>query len=169
LTARAKDGVFQKNKDDNAFYNILKFIASNEIIPKDMLFQTLEFTPVDLCAKAVIMLSKLDNMNHKTFNVFNENFLPIPDFLKMLKDVNINVKELPSDVFLEDVKEISQNDEYKGTLKAVVNDLDNKKGLGFMPSVILDNKITNKYLEELGFKWPHITFDYINETLKIMK
>ena len=52
LTARNSDGVFQKNKDENAFYNILKFIALNKSIPKDMMDQSLEFTPVDLCAEA---------------------------------------------------------------------------------------------------------------------
>ena len=169
LTARYSDGKFQKNVEDNAFNNILRFIARDEIIPKDMLDQTLEFTPVDLCAKAVVSLTSLENINHKTFNIFNEHFLPIESFLKMLKKDGIKVKKLDSKTFNQRIVELSQNDETKASLKAVVNDLDNKKGLAFMPSVILDNKITNKYLHRLSFEWPEISFDYIKKILSSIK
>ena len=166
LTARISDGAFQKNKDENAFYNILKFIASNGIVPRDMINQSLEFTPVDLCAKAIVALSRLDNIDCKTFHIFNEHYLPLATFIHMLNDSGISVDILPSEIFSKQLISLSQSVEMQNSLKAVVNDLDSKHGLSFMPSVVPNNEITNSYLKKLGFKWPEISFDYINKTLK---
>ncbi len=168
LTARNSDGVFQKNKDENAFYNILKFIALNKAIPKDMMNQSLEFTPVDLCAEAVVLLSKLRNTDYKIFHVYNENQLTMYELVNMLKKAKIAVNILSTDEFNKKVVELSENESTKDSLKAIVNDLDNKRGLSFMPSVIITNDITNKYLAKLGFTWPHISFDYINKSLQII-
>ena len=129
LTARYSDGKFQKNVEDNAFNNILRFIARDEILPKDMMNQTLEFTPVDLCAKAIILLTFLENINYKTFNIYNEHVLPIESFLKMLRNDGIEVKILDSNTFNNKIIELAQDNEAKASLKAIVNDLDNKKGL----------------------------------------
>ena len=166
VTARVSDDKFQKNKDENAFYNILKFIASNGIVPRDMVNQSLEFTPVDLCARAIISLTKLDGIDCKTFHVFNEHFLPLANFIHMLNDSGISVDILPSEIFSKQLIGLSQSVEMQNSLKAVVNDLDSKHGLSFMPSVVPNNEITNSYLKKLGFKWPEISFDYVNKTLK---
>lgn len=168
LTARMSDGKFQQNKDENAFYNILKFMVLNKVIPASMTSQELEFTPVDLCAKVVVLLAKLKENNHKVFHVYNENFLSMKNLLGMLKNANIDVLELSSEEFNQKVVELSKDDHSKDTLKAIVNDLDSKRGLSFMPSVILSNHITNEYLAKLNFHWPEITFDYINKSIQII-
>ncbi len=133
-----------------------------------MMDQSLEFTPVDLCAEAVVLLSKLRNTDYKIFHVYNENQFTMYELVNMLKKAKIAVNTLSTDEFNKKVVELSENESTKDSLKAIVNDLDNKRGLSFMPSVIITNDITNKYLAKLGFTWPHISFDYINKSLQII-
>ena len=168
LTARLLDGVFQQNKDDNAFYNIIKFMVLNKVIPTEMLSQKLEFTPVDLCAKAVVLLTKLKNVEYKTFHVYDENMLSMQDLIVMLRNDNIGIQELPTEEFNQKVISLSKDEKAKTSLKAIVNDLDSKHGLAFMPSVIITNEITNQYLKKLNFTWPKINFDYINRLIQII-
>lgn len=168
LTARISDGVFQHNRQENAFYNIIRFVVLNKIIPSEMVKQVLEFTPVDLCAESVVLLSKLRDIDYMIFHVYNNNSLTTESLISMLKKVNINVSILSSDDFNQKIAELSQNNNSNDSLKAIVNDLDNKHGLSFMPSVIISNAITNKYLLKLGFTWPKITFDYINKFIQII-
>lgn len=168
LTSRLSDGLFQQNKNENAFYNILKFIVLNKIVPKDLMEQSLEFTPVDLCAKYLVLLSKLKNNCYKVFHIFNNNFLPLTDLMSFLEKEHIKVLELPSEEFNKRIVELSQDDTAKNSLKAIVNDLDSKKGLSFMPSVIPDNKITNGYLNAFNLEWPTTTIDYIKKLIQII-
>lgn len=168
LTGRT-DGIFQHNIEDNAFYNILRFIINNKILPESMLKQNLEFTPVNICANALVKLSTLKNINHKIFHIFNNNTIAITDLLEMLSTFNINVNILDTDTFNAEVVKLSKKTESKETLKAVINDLDTKTGLSFMPSVIQNNDITNEYLYKLGIIWPNVTYEYIEKSLKHMK
>ena len=168
LTARSYDGVFQHNIEDNAFYNILRFIINNKILPNAMASQSLEFTPVDLCADALVKLSMLDSINHKVFHLFNNNTISISELLEMLTVFDINVEILDTESFNSEIVRLSKDSKSKETLKAVVNDLDSKNGLSFMPSVIQNNDITNEYLYKLGIIWPKISFEYIKNSLIYM-
>ena len=86
----------------------------------------------------------------------------------MIDDVADDLQEGLTEDFNNEVVSLVNDEEAKGTLKAIVNDLDNKRGLAFMPSVVLSNEITNQYLEKLGFSWPEITFDYIEKIIRII-
>ena len=52
-------------------------------------------------------------------------------------------------------------------LDSFITDLDNKKQLNYDTNITINSEITDKYLHTLGFKWPLITEDYIDNFLKI--
>lgn len=58
LVGRTYDGVFQKNPDTNAAYLLLQAIAEVKAVPESMAGGTIDLTPVDWCAAAVVALSK---------------------------------------------------------------------------------------------------------------
>ncbi len=60
ITNRYSDGMFQKNIKDNAFVRRLKsFIEIGAFPQKKLLKHALEFTPVDLCADAIIKNTRI--------------------------------------------------------------------------------------------------------------
>lgn len=58
LVGRTSDGVFQRNPDTNAAYLLLQAIAKVNALPESMAGGTIDLTPVDWCAAAVVALSK---------------------------------------------------------------------------------------------------------------
>ena len=50
-------------------------------------------------------------------------------------------------------------------LKGIVNDLDDNLGLSFSATVNQKNINTNSCLENLNFKWPEITEEYIEKII----
>lgn len=57
LTARHRDGVFQKNPETNAFYRVVRGLIELGAMPETWAKTPVEMTPVDLCAKAAALLS----------------------------------------------------------------------------------------------------------------
>ena len=63
ITNRSSDGKFQINSDENAFLSRLKSFIKIGLVPENLLQTNLEFTPVDDCAKAIILI--MQNYNKK--------------------------------------------------------------------------------------------------------
>ena len=168
LTGRYSDGQFQKNMDENAFYNILRLILKYEIIPSSSTKQAMEFTPVDLCADALVKLLYNFDTNKYVFHLFNENYLTVSKFIEILKHLGYNISIENNINFSNIIMKSSQNDN-GFSLKGLVNDIDFEKGVSFENTVSQLNKFTNSYLKDIGFKWPNIDFNYINNIINYMK
>ena len=62
LVGRTNDGMFQQNRKDNYFYNVITGMARLGAVPEDVYNARFELTPVDSCARAVVtaMESQMD-------------------------------------------------------------------------------------------------------------
>ncbi len=60
LFSRARDGVFQRNWETNAFYRAVRGLMELGAAPKSWADARVELTPVDLCAEAAVLLSQTD-------------------------------------------------------------------------------------------------------------
>ncbi len=169
LTGRYLDGHFQKNIEENAFYNILRVILKYNILPNTMLDQFLEFTPIDLCAKAIFTLSTSVSTNKRVFNIFNQNYLLVENLINILKLLNINVDILSGNDFNEKIISLEKSHPHENILKGIVNDLDKENGLSFATTINQQNFATNYYLEKLHFSWPMISKEYINKIIEYMR
>jgi len=168
LTGRYSDGLFQKNIEENAFYNLLRVIISCGIIPEKMSQQFLEFTPVDLCASAVIkILLNFDN-SYRVFHMLNTTFLQVPKMLEFLEQIGKPVRILDGTTFNSEVSNIMKTNS-SNKLKGIINDMDMENGLSFNASVIQKNEYTTKYLAEVDFCWPIIDVEYIEKIVKHME
>lgn len=167
LTGRYKDGKFQKNIEENAFYNILLLILKYSMIPESMLNQYLEFTPVDLCSKAMINLLWHTNKAKRVYHIFNQNYIRTDELVHLLNNEGFNIKVKNSKDFNSEI--MNKVKENSNMLKGMVNDLDSENGLSFNLSIDQRNENTNKYLKDLNFEWPKIEQEYIHKIIKHIK
>ncbi len=169
LTGRYSDGLFQKNINDNAFYNILRLILKYGILPDTMLDNFLEFTPIDYCAKAICKLLYNFDFSKFVFHIFNQNYITVKDILDMFLSLGFNTTILSGANFKQKILELSNQNLNENILKGIVNDLDDNLGLAFNSTVNQKNLYTNSYLTKVGFDWPNVDIQYIQKIIDYMK
>ena len=169
LTGRYSDGLFQKNINDNAFYNILRVILKYGIIPDTMLNNYLEFTPIDYCAKALCKLIYNFDFNKFVFHIFNQNYISVNDLLTIFSSLGFNTSILSGNDFNDKIISLSNKNLNENILKGIVNDLDDNSGLSFNSTVNQKNLYTNSYLNMIDFNWPNIDTQYIQKIINYMK
>jgi len=74
LVGRNSDGVFQKNKEANAFYSFLRGALALEVYPEGAAELPVELTPVDDCARAIALLLEGRRSVYHVFNPVTVDF-----------------------------------------------------------------------------------------------
>ena len=173
IAGRYSDGVFQENINDNAFYNRIKSMALLGKISQEMLIQQIEFSPIDYCAKAIVLLSKTDLGKNKIYHLLNQNLSKIEQIITLLRKHGIKVDVLSKKDFEEYLLNISRSDPNNIALKGIVNDLqitsDNSLYVNYDFSVNIKSDYTIEYLNLLDFKWPICNDTYVDKLLNYMK
>ena len=171
VSGRYSDGFFQKKIDENAFYSRIKSIINMSAISSSMTLQKIEFTPVDLCAKAIVTLSKNSIADNKVYNIYNHHLITVFKILEVLKNFDININILNSQDFNNYVLELSKTN--KDSIKGIINDFNyddnNLLTINYNYTVNIHSKYTRNYLHLLNFDWPVLDDDYIFKVLKHMK
>lgn len=144
-------------------------ILKYKILPNTMLNQFLEFTPIDLCAKAINLIINNLHSNKYVFHLFNQNYLSAQNLLNILKEQNIDISILSGNNFKTQILALSKTYPEENILQGIVNDLDDEVGLTFNSTVQQQNIYTNYYLDKLNFHWPIIDNSYIEKILNYMR
>ena len=153
IMPRYSDGKFQLNELENGFINRLNTIIKTKTITDIHSNYSIDLSPVDLCAKAIINL--LERNNYQTiYHIFNNNTIKVKDIIKELDINKISVAE--------QIKKISEGN---SPLDAqLLSDLNN--------TCIVESRVTNllsiEQLNSNGFIWNKIDGKYINYILKII-
>ncbi|MBE5806082.1 MAG: amino acid adenylation domain-containing protein [Clostridiales bacterium] len=171
VSGRLSDGFFQKNIQENAFYNRIKSIINMAAISNEMSLQKIEFTPVDLCAKAIVKLAKNSIANNKIFNVYNHHLINIYKLIDTLKDFNININILNSQDFNDHILDLSRKN--NSSISGIINDFNynenNLLTINYNYTVNIHSKYTRNYLHLLNFDWPSLDTNYLTKILTHMK
>ncbi len=94
LVGRSTDGMFQRNPASNYFWLLIRGIEKIGCIPESLEQMPVELTAVDLCARALVALSKnVENVYH----VYNPHKLALSD---ALADAGIAAEAVPEREFL---------------------------------------------------------------------
>jgi len=165
LTGRHSDGHFQVNMKENLFYNILKSIIKLGRMPREVLEQPMEFTPVDLCARAIACIAVNRNNRGEVFNLFNHNTISISDLLGMLDRIGMHVEVL-HECTLKDFMISMLNDEALAEERTF---LLNYFKHGIIYKGETGRNKTVDCLGRYGFDWPEISEEYIGKILGYMK
>ncbi|MGI6119752.1 MAG: amino acid adenylation domain-containing protein, partial [Desulfosporosinus sp.] len=123
LTGCYRDGRFQLNIAENAFYRKIKSLVSLRIIPLSFLDQSIEFTPVDYCAKGIVNIIQVNQSNGLVFHMFNHQKVKAIELLSFLRMLNIPIETLPDPEFNACIAQLSLTKEGKETLSGLVSEL----------------------------------------------
>lgn len=172
LAGRLSDGVFQNNIEENAFYSRIKSLVTLACVSENMLTQKIEFTPVDVCTKAIVNLAKNNIANNRIFHLYNHNFIEIKDVIEILNIVGNNIETVSEEEFKNRIIEISKSKDAKSLL-GIINDLDNsenaKSTINYNFSVNIKSEYTQKYLQLLKCEWNETNKSYIRKLINYMK
>ena len=157
LMARYSDGVFQKNKFDNAYYTRILALAKLELLPENLKNQSLEFTPIDEAAKAIVKLLSIPNLENNIFHIFSNKLININKLLKIFNNYGYICNFTNYDNFIDKLH--LQNNEK--ILKYIVSDLNNSKKFDYSSNIIVDQTLTNEFLNLVEFEWSNIDEDYL--------
>lgn len=161
LTGRITDGKFQPNVEDNAFSNRIKTFTELEVIPDNILNFYLEFTPIDLAAKAIIKLASIDVKHSCVYHLFNHNHVNITDVVEIFKTIGINLKKISKEEMTNIIRQkSSENDGYK-EIKGIVLDINDSQEVDYHTKIIVKSSHTINTLKMLDFEWPQVISDYI--------
>lgn len=169
VTGRYQDGKFQHNINQNAFYRRIKSLVSLRKIPESFLDQSIEFTPVDYCAKGIVNIIKVNQASGLVFHMYNHQKTKAIELLSFLRVLNIPVQTLPNMEFDSYIAQLSQTKEGKETLSGLVSDLSVNKRLNYSNIITVDSTFTINYLIQTGFVWPEIDVEYLSKVLSCMR
>lgn len=154
IMPRLSDNVFQYNFKDNAIITKLQTILELQCIPESYSNLILDFSPVDLCAKAIVKLLSLSD-NQTIYHIYNNNMIRLEKLLNFSK---INCKIVTDDEMINLVKNSSN------PLSAhILDDLINNKLL-LTPT---DNEKTTFILNSNDFYWNLTDKKYIDKFLDL--
>lgn len=157
LMGRYTDGMFQKNKFDNAYYTRLLALAKIEHLPDNLKNQILEFSPIDNVSDAIIKLLSIPNLNKKIFHIFSDKLINISTLLDVFNKFNVHCKFVTPDVF---VRYLSRR-ENENILKYIITDINSNRKFDYESGITVNNNITKQYLSKLGFSFNNIDEDYL--------
>lgn len=172
LAGRYSDGVFQKNINENAFYSRIKSLVELKKVSTSMLNQNIEFTPVDSCAKAIVLLAKCQVAENKVYHLYNHNLASIKDTIKVLNDFNFNISVINNKDFEKYLLNLSADTNNKNIFKGIINDIsfnNSNLDLNYDFTVNITSKYTQDLLQKLGFKWPKVDNTYLKKLIQYMK
>ena len=165
LMARSSDSEFQINFESNGFINRLKAFITIGKMPYSMLMNNVEFSPIDITAKAIIGLSKTPK-ECTVFHPYDYHSVCFGDIIDIIKPLELNV-------------EPAEEEEYQIALDEVLSDKSKQEGVSGLITSIGSGKVkkiwlpvTNIYtvhaLYRLGIKWPFISEEYLYNFVKYL-
>ena len=152
IMPRYTDGVFQYNRNDNAFINRLSTIIELHSLTKNIANLEIDLSPVDLCAKSIVKILQL-HYNQTIYHILNNNRISVKDLLQTL---SIEYKIVSKKDFVDIL--VSQ----KSTSSVQLLDILNKNGYIETP---VNSDLTSRLLESEQFVWNKIDRNYLNKLL----
>ncbi len=169
ITNRSSDGTFQINPDENAFANRLKSFIRLKNIPDYLQALPLEFTPVDLCAKAIVYILQNTIKDFSIYHLYNNHSIYLKDFVSILNENKIPLNFVESKKFKSIIKKMLEDSELQNELSGVINDLSEDYDLIYERDVDLNCDLTQFFLQRFGFEWIKIDDNYIEKYIAYMK
>ena len=168
LMGRSCDGLFQQNILENAFVNRIRTLINLGIIPENIKDIPLEFTPVDLTARAIVKLVNTNN-TRAVYHVYNKNHTDIETVKKVLEELGYNLEYISKEKTTKLIKELMQDDIKQHLISGIIQDLGDNKELDYSSNVKVSCDNTVSILRKLGFTWNTIDEIYLRTFFNYLK
>ena len=151
LTWRMKDGMFQKNYNENDLYIMTKVMYRLKKVPQEIQDENILLTPVDDLARAIVLLTKRDGNN--VFHLVSTSSPTIKEYMQNLTEIKC---EPLKDLYMQ-LSNMQNDDEMQFVAMYLAGILKDAERL----VVHVHSEKTAKILESLGYAWGEIDKDYI--------
>ncbi|MGI6465210.1 MAG: amino acid adenylation domain-containing protein [Methanobacterium sp.] len=167
LMARHSDSEFQINFETNAFIKRLRSYATIGQIPYPVLGGKVELTPIDLAARAVLLLAQAPR-ECNVFHVYNSHQIYIGDIVEGMKKVGLTLEGVEEDEFRESFNQALEDETKQEAISGLVTAMGMGKGKD-RGLVKVDNQYTTQILYRMGYNWPLINEEYLEMFIKYLK
>ncbi len=163
LAPRSYDGEFQVNFNSNSYMGRLKVFSTLGCCPYDSYDESIEMSPINETAKAVVLLASTPK-ECTVFQPFNNHTELLGDILQLLSKVERNINFVENEEFEKALAEAGQDQEKAKLLSAMMAYQDMAHG---QKAVFInrDNRYTCSVLHRLGFHWSDTAWDYVERML----
>lgn len=167
LMARSYDSKFQINYKTNAFIKLLKSYVTLGMISESISHEEMEFSPIDLTAKSIVMLSKTPK-DCTVFHPATDKLVRFTKLVDVFNKLNLNVEIVDDEKFKQSLNDILKDESRQEGMFGIATLLNEDNGLGdeYLPA---DKEYSVKALSELGFKWPETSEEYLSGFIKLLK
>lgn len=163
LTNRRIDGRFQKNYESNAFARRFKAIVELGCAPEYLLGLSLDFTPIDDAANAVMTITRHFRNGKNVFHVENTNLISFSEIFNYMRILGINMKIVSGDEFGEMLRQAENDLATKHIYETFINDIGQDNRLQYDSPIKIDASFSDAYLRSLGFVWQKTDLAYLQK------
>ncbi|MBR6034267.1 MAG: amino acid adenylation domain-containing protein [Clostridia bacterium] len=169
ITSRYSDGHFQYNPSDNAFANRLQTFLNIKAIPRSLLSQEIEFTPVDLCSNAIITCMQYKPKNISVLHIYNKKHIKAKKIIKLLHKYGVTIKIMKNDDFSAYIENILSDKASQKSISNIINDIEKNKTISYKSNIHIKSNMSVNYLSKCKFRWPKINDIYMKKYIDYMK
>jgi len=151
VSANSQTGRFQKNIQDNSLYSALHTMVTTGIAPY-LTGMSLDLTPVDFIAAAIIELSLTPNLEGQTFHHLNHKKLEYYDLVRTLQALGYPIRLVNFDEYVKSFGRFDGQGDQRHVLLTF---------LGFMGGqnakpLEIESSFTQRWMKHLGLSYPTI-------------
>lgn len=167
LAPRTTDGEFQINYGTNSAMGRLKSFALLGCASYDQLDSTMEFSPIDETARAILLLAQTPE-SCVAFHAFNHHETYLGDVFAAMGLCGLDIEPVEREEFVRRLKEAEQDEEKAQTLTSLVAYARKPTG---KPVVIpkVGNAYTMQVLYRMGFRWTPTSTDYVERFIEALE
>ena len=167
LAPRTADGEFQINYDTNAAMGRLKSFSILGCAPFDQLDATMEFSPIDETAQAILLLAQTPE-HCVVFHPFNHHAVLYGDVFEAMGKCGLPVRGVEREEFAGVLREAEADPKKARVLTSMLAYA--RKATG-APVVVpkAGNAFTMQVLYRLGFRWNPTPATYVEQFLNALE
>ena len=152
LMSRDTDGEFQANYVTSGFMRNLKGYAAIGAFPVSAMAGAVEFSPIDLVAKAVCLLAGTPD-KFTVFHAVNGHWIEMGDVIAAMNAAGLPVEVVDEQEFSKRLSEALKDDEKNMLVSGLISYLSSDAGT-VRSYVEEDHTFTKNALYRLGYRWP---------------
>lgn len=159
LAARESDGEFQMNFLTNSFIGRLRSYMVLGCFPYSMMNLPLQMGPIDVSAKAFLLLAKTPK-ECTLFNAINNHSVPTVSVIRVMQKTGIDIRFVENEQFHEELLKAEKDPKKAAILQSVLAYTSLNGGASAAP-VHISCEYTTQVLARMGFFWGETGEKYI--------
>ena len=167
LMSREADGEFQINFYTNNFMRGLRGYAAVGTFPIFHMDDTVEFSPIDYTAEAIVRLSGTDS-RFTVFHPHNSHTVEMGNVIEALNKQGVTIKPVNDEAFEQAMKE-AMKDPNRSERAASLISYQNSDKRQLRSFIGDENTFTTKALYQLGFCWPITDNQYLAKVVEALR